>query len=147
MLPGVHPMFVSHYINSLAGRAWVASVASQQVGQANISGTKLRACTVPLPPEAEQRRIVNEVDRLLSVAFAIAATSADDLRRCARLRQAILKWAFEGRLANQNPDDEPASLLLERIRGDGGERQWHRPEGGAEPPWRTGCKGRPQDSA
>jgi type I restriction enzyme S subunit len=116
MLPGAHPDFVSHYINSLAGRAWIASVVSQQVGQANVNGTKLRACAVPLPPNNEQRRIVGEVDRLLSVAFAAAEAAAVDRQRCQRLRQSILKWAFEGRLADQDPNDEPASALLERIR-------------------------------
>ena len=36
----------------------------------------------------------------------------------ARLRQSILKWAFEGRLVDQDPNDEPASVLLERIRAE-----------------------------
>ena len=39
-------------------------------------------------------------------------------RRIARLRQSILKWAFEGKLVDQDPDDEPASVLLERIRAE-----------------------------
>jgi type I restriction enzyme S subunit len=116
VLQGAHPEFVSHYINSMAGRAWIASVVSQQVGQANVNGTKLRACTIPLPPTNEQHRIVGEVDRLFSVASATAGAASADHRRCQRLRQSILKWAFEGRLANQDPSDEPASALLERIR-------------------------------
>jgi type I restriction enzyme S subunit len=40
------------------------------------------------------------------------------LARAARLRQSILKWAFEGRLVDQDPTDEPASVLLERIRAE-----------------------------
>jgi hypothetical protein len=39
-----------------------------------------------------------------------------NLARCTRLRQAILKWAFEGRLADQDQADEPASVMLERIK-------------------------------
>ena len=56
----------------------------------------------------EQHRIVSEVERRLSVVAALA--------RARRLRQAVLKQAFEGRLVEQDPDDEPASVLLERIR-------------------------------
>lgn len=41
-----------------------------------------------------------------------------ELRRSQRLRQAILKWAFEGKLADQDPADEPASVLLKRIRAE-----------------------------
>ena len=73
---------------------------------------------VALPPLAEQTRIVAEVDRLLSMTDSFGAVVSSGLSRCARLRQSILKWAFEGRLADQNPADEPASVLLERIRGE-----------------------------
>lgn len=41
-----------------------------------------------------------------------------EIIRCSRLRQSILKWAFEGRLVDQNPSDEPASVLLDRIRAE-----------------------------
>ena len=58
----------------------------------------LRSIVLPLPPLAEQRRIVAEVDRRLSVLDALDATLDLNLARCARLRQAILKRAFEGRL-------------------------------------------------
>jgi type I restriction enzyme S subunit len=71
---------------------------------------------VPLPPLVEQQRIVGEVERLLSEVDAARVSVTRDLRRCARLRQSILKWAFEGKLADQDPSDEPASVLLERIR-------------------------------
>ena len=71
---------------------------------------------VPLPPLAEQQRIVVEVEKLLSEADACKATVSRTIRRCARLRQAVLKWAFEGKLVDQDPGDEPADLLLTRIR-------------------------------
>jgi type I restriction enzyme S subunit len=69
----------------------------------------------PLPPLAEQRRIVEEVERRLSVVDALEDAVEANLTRADRLRQAILKTAFEGRLLPQNPDDEPASALLARI--------------------------------
>ena len=107
--------FLSFYINSVFGRQYIASVVSQQVGQANVNGTKLKNMSIPFPPLAEQHRIVDEVERRLSVVAEVEAAVNANLARAERLRQAILKRAFEGRLVPQDPDDEPASALLERI--------------------------------
>ena len=71
---------------------------------------------VPLPPYAEQRRIVAEVERRLSVIDELEMQVEANLKRAERLRQAILKRAFEGKLVPQDPNDEPASMLLERIK-------------------------------
>ena len=70
----------------------------------------------PLPPAVEQKRIVAEVDRHLSRADALAVSIAQSKRRAQRLRRAILAAAFQGRLVPQDPNDEPASVLLDRIR-------------------------------
>ena len=75
----------------------------------------MESLVFPLPPLAEQRRIVDEVERRLSVVEALEQAVEANLTRARRLRQAILKKAFEGRLVPQNPNDEPASALLERI--------------------------------
>ncbi|CAG0966134.1 Type-1 restriction enzyme EcoKI specificity protein [Phycisphaerales bacterium] len=63
---------------------------------------------------AEQAEIVAEVDRRLSVADAAETQVEHALQRAARLRQAILKRAFEGKLVPQDPTDEPAERLLEQ---------------------------------
>ncbi|MGK3969977.1 hypothetical protein WMF38_31645 [Sorangium sp. So ce118] len=76
------------------------------------------ATAIMLPPIAEQRRIVIEVDRLLSVADELERTVRAQLARAQRLRQSVLKHAFQGKLVPQNPNDEPASVLLDRICGD-----------------------------
>ncbi|MBN8524998.1 MAG: restriction endonuclease subunit S, partial [Planctomycetes bacterium] len=76
----------------------------------------VRPAPIPLPPIAEQARIVAEVDRHLSRADALAASITQSKRRAQRLRRAILAAAFQGRLVPQDPHDEPASALLERIR-------------------------------
>ena len=73
---------------------------------------------MPLPPSAEQDRINEEVERHLSIADRTEEAVAHDALRCARLRQAVLKWAFEGKLVDQDPADEPAPELLERIRAE-----------------------------
>lgn len=78
--------------------------------------SQLAAFCLPLPPLAEQQRIVAEVERRLSVIDEIGAVVEANLKRADRLRQSILKRAFEGKLVPQDPSDEPASLLLQRIK-------------------------------
>ena len=76
------------------------------------------AWPIPVPPVDEQQRIVDEVECLESMQTAICTSIIDDLARCDRLRQAVLKWAFEGKLVDQDPNDEPAEKLLARIRAE-----------------------------
>jgi type I restriction enzyme S subunit len=76
----------------------------------------LREDCIPVPPLEEQGRIVNEVQRNLSNMDFLEAELERHLIRAERLRQSILKRAFEGKLVPQDPNDEPASVLLERIR-------------------------------
>jgi type I restriction enzyme S subunit len=76
----------------------------------------LSSIVSPLPPLAEQEEIIAEVERRLSVVEEVEAQVEAGLKRAARLRQSTLKQAFEGRLVSQDPSDEPASVLLERIR-------------------------------
>ena len=83
-----------------------------------LNGNILRSLAFPIPPLAEQHRIVAEVERRLSVIQQAEATVEASLARAERLRQSILKQAFSGKLVPQDPDDEPASALLERIRAE-----------------------------
>ena len=81
-----------------------------------MNGKILRSMVFPLPPSAEQHRIVAEVERRLSVIRQAGAAVGVNLARAERLRQSILKQAFSGNLVPQDPNDEPAAVLLERIR-------------------------------
>lgn len=85
---------------------------------AHLTLEKFQASRFPLPPAAEQERIVSEVERLFSVAAAVEQEANQELARLGRLRQCILKWAFEGKLVDQDPADEPAEKLLARIRAE-----------------------------
>ncbi|MDE6780544.1 MAG: restriction endonuclease subunit S [Ruminococcus sp.] len=75
---------------------------------------------VPLPPLAEQKRIVEKIEELLPYieAYEKAETQLTALNKAfpEMLKKSILQEAVQGRLVPQNPDDEPASVLLERIR-------------------------------
>ena len=86
--------------------------------QPNLNLGLIKALAIPLPPLAEQRRIVAEVDRRLSVIDQAEAAVEANITRAERLRQSFLKQAFLGRLVPQDPGDEPASALLKRIRAE-----------------------------
>jgi len=86
--------------------------------QKNINLRILSSIAIPFPPLVEQHGIVSEIERRISVADNTEATLEANLKRAARLRQSILKKAFRGQLVPQNPNDEPASILLERIRAE-----------------------------
>jgi type I restriction enzyme S subunit len=76
----------------------------------------LKAMPIPLPPLPEQERIVEKIERLLAQSL----TAREALDRIPpllkRFRQSVLSKAFSGELAEHDPNDEPASVLLERIR-------------------------------
>lgn len=116
--PGVSPRYVETYWNSPAGSYALTSVASSTSGLFTLSVSKIKSIRVPLPPLPEQERIVAEVERRFSVLDEMEQTVAHGLKRAARLRQAILHKAFTGQLVPQDLDDEPASVLLDRIRAE-----------------------------
>jgi len=87
-------------------------------GQPNISLPVLQALAIPFPPLAEQERIVGEVEQRLSVVSELRTALLANLKRAERLRQSILQRAFAGQLVPQDPTDEPASVLLERVRSE-----------------------------
>ncbi len=84
----------------------------------NISQQKVNGLVLRVPSLDEQRRIVAEVEQQLSLIDALRAAVESAQRRSAVLRRAILERTFRGELAPQDPADEPASVLLERIRAE-----------------------------
>ncbi len=110
--------WVLQWLLSPGGRQAVQNVASSTSGLHTLSISKVASLPVPLSPMAEQHRLREEIDRLLSAASDVEVEAVKNVTRCARLRQSILKWAFEGRLVGQDPTDEPASVLLDRIRAE-----------------------------
>jgi type I restriction enzyme S subunit len=86
------------------------------VGINHLSAGKFSALPFPLAPIGEQLLIVTELKEKLSLIAAAEQLLENNFARAARLRQSILKQAFEGKLVPQDPNDEPASVLLEQIR-------------------------------
>ena len=88
------------------------------VAQKKVSLARFKVLPVAIPPIQEQQRIVAEVDRQFSFLAAGERAVEAGIVRSAALRRSVLKSAFEGNLVPQDPSDEPASVLLERIRGE-----------------------------
>jgi type I restriction enzyme S subunit len=117
----------ARYLNAALNSDILKRIAAKIVhgiGRPRLNQQEIKSLPIPLPPLAEQQRIVAEVERRLSVVEGVAAAIEANLKRAERLRQAILKRAFAGRLVPQDPADEPASVVLARIRAakSGGKR-------------------------
>ena len=81
--------------------------------------------TIKLPPIKEQHLIVSEIESRLSVCDKLEESITYSLKQAETLRQSILRKAFEGKLVSQDPNDEPACVLLEHIKA---EKEKNKPE-------------------
>lgn len=88
------------------------------VGRPRINTTQLKELHFPVCSPAEQAEIVRILDEKLEAADALEAEIDAALTRADALRQSILKKAFSGQLVPQDPKDEAASVLLERIKAE-----------------------------
>ena len=84
--------------------------------QPNISKEKLINILFPLPPLSEQRRIVEKIEELLALVNDLETNKTDLQSYIKQAKSKVLEMAIRGELVPQNPDDEPASVLLERIK-------------------------------
>ncbi|WP_290725113.1 restriction endonuclease subunit S [Fibrobacter sp. UBA2449] len=93
---------------------------SKQTAQANLFQAAIRSLFIPIPPLAEQKRIVAKLEQVLPLAeeYGTAQEQLDKLNKelPEALKKSILQEAIQGKLVPQNPKDEPASVLLEKIR-------------------------------
>lgn len=105
----------AYYINSVFGKIWINDVAVQQTGQANVNGTKLSQLCIPLMGQAEQNYIVERFNELKNASESSFKQIEDNIKLLTMQKQNILKDAFSGKLVLQDPNDEPAQSLLERI--------------------------------
>ena len=119
------PAYLGFYIQSDFVRlVWRELAAGTNIN--NLKRDDIIMTTVPLPPVAEQKRIVAVIEEFVSRVDEAKASLERCLQRCSVLRRAILAAAFSGRLVEQDPSDESASVLLERIAAEQPKRRTRR---------------------
>ena len=98
----------------------IGLIGGKGIGIKGFSASALKDISIPLPPLAEQHRIVEKIESLLPKVEAYGKAQEELVKLTEalpeQLKKSILQEAIEGRLVPQDPNDEPASALLERIR-------------------------------
>ena len=100
-----------------------AHEVARGVAQKTVTLTDLAHFVIPLPPLSEQLQIVSEVEQRQSLMTQLEAAIKANMKRSERMQESILAEAFAGKLVQQDPNDEPAYLLLERIKEERAERE------------------------
>ena len=106
--------YVYHFLNSDFFREVFDDGNSTAINQ--LTQDMIKKAWIPLPPIAEQVSIANVVDKYISLIDEISEQSLACSHLVQKTKSRILDLAIRGQLVPQNPDDEPAAILLERIR-------------------------------
>ena len=112
------PDYLNYCLNSPMAREYFWRVKSDGVSQSNINAQKLGNLPFPYCSKVEQQEIVRRIAALFAKADAMAQLVSEAHARVDLAEQAVLARAFRGELVLQDPNDEPASVLLERIRAE-----------------------------
>jgi len=113
------PKFLSHYANE-KGQRYFIDEGTQTTNLASISKRKIIALPVPVPPAQEAAEIVRRIETAFDWLSRISADHATATKLLPKLDAAILSKAFSGALVPQDPNDEPAGVLLARIQSERG---------------------------
>ena len=113
----ISPSYLYQFFNSYCYWEQITD-KSVGVGQPNCNGTSLKELFIPLPPLHEQKRIVPAANALLKYASVIESERASLQEIINLAKSKILDLAIRGKLVPPDPNDEPASVLLERIRAE-----------------------------
>ena len=117
LLPNNNINYIKYFFNSEFYWQQI-SEKSIGIGQPNVNGTSLKELFLPLPPLSEQRRIVEKIEELLALVDDLETNKTDLQSYIKQAKSKVLEMAVRGELVPQNPEDEPASVLLERIKNE-----------------------------
>jgi type I restriction enzyme S subunit len=108
--------YISYYLNSVIQSRILAQKVGVALGHFNTK--TVERFEIPFPKIDEQHAIVSEIESRLSVCDKLEESITYSLKQAEALRQSVLKKAFSGKLVPQDPNDAPASVLLERIKAE-----------------------------
>ncbi|OXS33047.1 restriction endonuclease subunit S [Streptomyces sp. XY006] len=112
------PDWVSRILSTRPWRQLIESAAASTAGQYNLNLKKLGSLPIPLPPLEEQRSLTVALDEIDASVRRLTSAVDDASLKGEALRRTLLAEAFAGRLIPQDPADEPADALLDRIRAE-----------------------------
>jgi len=113
-----NPEYLSYHGNSERFRKYISENIVSSAGQNTVSQGTLKNYVLEMPCLEEQKEIVKRVERLFKTIDLIEQEHQQASKLLDRLEQATLSKAFRGELVPQDPNDEPAAVLLERIQSD-----------------------------
>ena len=111
----ISPDYLNAVMNSSYYRDWCYDVKTDAVNQSNINAQKLSQLMIPIPPLKEQKRMVVEAAKWISLIDTIKNNKEDLQTIIKQAKNKILDLAIHGKLVPQDPNDEPAIELLKRI--------------------------------
>ena len=121
MYGGINPEYIVFYLQSPYVDNYINSI-TYGVKMPRVGTETMVSLLVPLPPLNEQNRIVNKIKEVIPTVaeYEKATDQIDNLNNSfpEQLKKSILQWAVQGKLVPQDENDEPAEVLLERIRAE-----------------------------
>jgi len=115
---GFNKKYVGYWVIAKTGGYHYLNKMTKGATKAGLGLDDIKNFPVPFPALSEQHAIVAEIESRLSVCDKTEESIEQSLKLSESLRQSILKKAFEGKLVPQDPNDEPAAKLLERIKAE-----------------------------
>ena len=115
---GLDPDDLLYHYYFWAGKTFQLRAINQGAAQPNLNTGLIKETIIPLCTHEEMQIVANHIGRLLSMYDQLVAGVESQLLKTNALRQSVLKKAFAGELVTQDPNDEPASVLLDRIKAE-----------------------------
>lgn len=109
------PQFLSYWLNSPFAQGLI-SIINAGVTRQGLNYSHIRSFPVPFTTLQNQKYVIKEIEHFFSIVSKVETILDKSIKQVDRLRQGILKKAFEGELVPQDQNDECAEVLLEKIR-------------------------------